>query len=103
MSIEGVVFDLTSGKNSVAVGREALKLNIYVDAPGGAAFTERPDWWYDHTYAIETERGLDDREDLFTPGTFSVTATAPTTSATTSPRFSAIRLPSAPSPCPAAT
>ena len=31
-------------------------------------FRLRPDWWFGHTYAVETERGLDDREDLYTPG-----------------------------------
>jgi predicted glycogen debranching enzyme len=33
-------------------------------------FHAEPDWWRDHTYAIETDRGLDDREDLYTPGRF---------------------------------
>jgi predicted glycogen debranching enzyme len=35
-----------------------------------ADFAEQFDWWYGHKYAIETERGLDDSEDLFTPGGF---------------------------------
>ena len=38
----------------------------------GGPFTPSPDWWYDHVYPVETERGQDDREDLFTPGTFTV-------------------------------
>ena len=33
-------------------------------------FVSQPDWWYGHVYAIETERGMDDSEDLFTPGRF---------------------------------
>lgn len=33
-------------------------------------FVERHDTWFGQTYAIETERGQDDTEDLFTPGTF---------------------------------
>ncbi len=33
-------------------------------------FAEQYDWWYGHKYPIETERGLDDTEDLFTPGGF---------------------------------
>ena len=45
------------------------KLTINSDA---GSFQIQPDWWYGHTYAIETERGLDDREDLFTPGRFIV-------------------------------
>ena len=37
---------------------------------GEATFERSPDWWYAHTYPMETARGLDDREDLFTPGRF---------------------------------
>jgi predicted glycogen debranching enzyme len=44
-----------------------------------ATFEERPDWWYGHTYPIETERGQDDREDLFVPGRFVLRAIGPTT------------------------
>jgi predicted glycogen debranching enzyme len=33
-------------------------------------FDFSPDWWFGHVYAIETERGLDDTEDLYTPGRF---------------------------------
>jgi predicted glycogen debranching enzyme len=51
-----------------------MKLHIEADA---GAFYSRPDWWYEHTYPIETERGLDDHEDLFSPGVFSITATGP--------------------------
>lgn len=31
-------------------------------------FQQKADWWYGHKYAIETERGQDDTEDLFVPG-----------------------------------
>ncbi len=39
--------------------------------PGGA-WTPTPDWYYAFEYAAERERGLDHREDLFTPGTIAV-------------------------------
>ncbi|MFT3784629.1 MAG: amylo-alpha-1,6-glucosidase [Tepidisphaeraceae bacterium] len=66
------MYDLTHGERACSVARHGLKLSMKVDH---GSFYSRPDWWYDHTYPIETERGLDDREDLFTPGYFSVTVT----------------------------
>jgi predicted glycogen debranching enzyme len=42
---------------------------VFISADGGK-FVSAPDWWYGHVYAVETERGLDDNEDLFTPGRF---------------------------------
>ena len=45
----------------------------------GANFTEYKDWWYHFVYPIETERGQDDNEDLFTPGTFAAKISEPTT------------------------
>ncbi|MEO8504670.1 MAG: amylo-alpha-1,6-glucosidase [Acidobacteriota bacterium] len=41
--------------------------SVFVHAPG-ASFAAQPDWWRNFEYARERERGLDDREDLFTPG-----------------------------------
>jgi predicted glycogen debranching enzyme len=38
----------------------------------GGQFVVQPDWWFSHVYAVETERGLDDTEDLYTPGHFSL-------------------------------
>ncbi len=70
----GVMFDLQSTGSSAVVGLRDLKLHLHA---AGASFVPRPDWWYDHTYPVETERGQDDREDLFTPGHFAFTATAP--------------------------
>jgi len=37
-----------------------------------AEFTAEPDWWRDFEYVRELERGLDFREDLFTPGVLAV-------------------------------
>jgi len=44
---------------------------VYVRAPG-SAYRPDPDWYYALEYARERKRGLDDREDLFTPGTLAV-------------------------------
>ena len=40
-------------------------------------FTARADWWYGHTYSIETDRGLGDTEDLFAPGILSFSNRGP--------------------------
>ncbi|MDB5296684.1 MAG: hypothetical protein JWO31_2667 [Phycisphaerales bacterium] len=50
---------------TVADGPHALAL-----AADTGWFDEHHDWWYGHRYPLETDRGLDDREDLFTPGRF---------------------------------
>jgi predicted glycogen debranching enzyme len=42
---------------------------VHLQADAGS-FVRGEGWWYDHTFAIETDRGLDDKEDLFTPGRF---------------------------------
>jgi predicted glycogen debranching enzyme len=44
-------------------------VHIRVD---GARFEAQPDWWTGFEYALEKERGLPDREDLFTPGSYVV-------------------------------
>ncbi len=38
----------------------------------GARWVASPDWWYGFEYVRERERGLDHREDLFTPGALHV-------------------------------
>ncbi|HVT59312.1 MAG TPA: amylo-alpha-1,6-glucosidase [Thermoanaerobaculia bacterium] len=45
---------------------------VFIAVTGGA-WTAAADWYYDFEYASERERGLDYREDLFTPGTISAT------------------------------
>ncbi|GAA4415556.1 amylo-alpha-1,6-glucosidase [Nibrella viscosa] len=45
--------------------------NLFISIPG-AAFHEQADWYYNLEYAIEQYRGLDFREDLFSPGRFSL-------------------------------
>jgi predicted glycogen debranching enzyme len=43
---------------------------VRMRAPG--VFHPSPDWWRDFEHAAESARGLDDREDAFTPGEFVV-------------------------------
>jgi len=51
------------------------RLNPYPGFPsiflyaGSASFIPYPDWYYAFHYPVEAERGLDDTEDLWTPGT----------------------------------
>ena len=62
-------FDVGVGPHgrSVHIDYETLAAYVWCDT---AQFSEEPDWWYSHKYAIETDRGLDDTEDLFAPGRF---------------------------------
>lgn len=55
-------------KCSVGLGRNTV--TITADA---GAYEPEPDWWYGQTYYMETERGMDDREDLYKPGKFTFT------------------------------
>jgi predicted glycogen debranching enzyme len=45
---------------------------LFLSAPR-ATFTAAPDWYRHFEYPIELERGLDAHEDLFTPGTLTLT------------------------------
>jgi predicted glycogen debranching enzyme len=45
---------------------------IHIDVPG-ATFNAKPDCWKEFDYDRERERGLDHLEDLFTPGSYTVT------------------------------
>ena len=45
---------------------------VNIDVPG-SRYTAAPESWHDFQYDREKERGLDDREDLFTPGIYDVT------------------------------
>lgn len=42
---------------------------LYISVPG-STFEPRPDWYRNFEYAVEQQRGLDCREDLFTHGIF---------------------------------
>jgi len=64
---EKEAFDESHGPRECSIGLGPNKLKIVAD---GGSFRPQPDWWYGQSYPIETERGLDDREDLYTPGRF---------------------------------
>jgi len=51
--------------SNLSVNQGDKTLHLRSDA---GQFTPRSDWWYGHAYALETERGLNDTEDLFVPG-----------------------------------
>jgi predicted glycogen debranching enzyme len=63
------------------MGRNSTHDSVRVDADNlavtltatNAKYEDDPDWWFGQTYAIETERGQDDTEDLFKPGVFRAT------------------------------
>jgi predicted glycogen debranching enzyme len=62
-------YDVHADDDRVAVrsGEHTLHLRC---SGAGARFKSTPDWWKDHWYAIEHERGQDHVEDLYTPGRF---------------------------------
>jgi predicted glycogen debranching enzyme len=64
-------YDLPSeaGERSVVVKVDSLHTHVQADS---GTFTKDPSWWYGHVYPIETDRGQDDSEDLFTPGRFTL-------------------------------
>jgi predicted glycogen debranching enzyme len=66
---EKVQFVESHDQRQCSVGLGPNTLSITADA---GYFEPEPDWWYGQTYSIETERGLDDREDLYKPGRFTV-------------------------------
>ena len=57
---------VSSGPHAkVEDGRNALHMRA-----NWGEFREKPDWWKNHKYRVESERGQDDSEDLFNPGRF---------------------------------
>jgi predicted glycogen debranching enzyme len=64
---EKATFEESHGRRTCSLKLDSNKLSITSTA---GSFQPQPDWWYGHTYAIETERGMDDKEDLYTPGRF---------------------------------
>ncbi|MGD0141458.1 MAG: amylo-alpha-1,6-glucosidase [Tepidisphaeraceae bacterium] len=69
---EKATFEESHGSRTCCLKLDSNKLVITADA---GSFRPEPDWWYGHTYAVEAERGLDDKEDLYTPGRFVFTTT----------------------------
>ncbi len=60
-------FQVTSGKNFVQVATK--ECNAVLMTKQGR-FTTQRDWWHNFRYDRETDRGLEDAENLFTPGHF---------------------------------
>jgi predicted glycogen debranching enzyme len=66
-SASNAYYQIAGGERKVSVTEGDLVVHVEADA---GRFEEKGDWWYKHTYALETERGQDDTEDLFCPGSF---------------------------------
>lgn len=47
------------------------KTDLYINIPG-AFYHHDPHWFYNFEYSVEQYRGLDDTEDLFNPGLFTI-------------------------------
>jgi predicted glycogen debranching enzyme len=69
-------FDVRPEDKGCVVQRWGNELHLRCD---GMTFTENRDWWYNFSYPCEIERGQDDIEDLFSPGSFSLNVESPTT------------------------
>ncbi len=68
-----VRFDVrASDRTAIVDNAGPHALHLQSDA---GSFVHDQGWWYDHTFAIETDRGLDDTEDLFSPGRFVLSVT----------------------------
>ena len=68
-------FQVSAIEHGVTVTEGNQAVHVQSDA---GQFHEKGDWWYKHTYALETERGQDDTEDLFCPGSFNYDLTGKT-------------------------
>ncbi len=71
-SASNAYFQVAGNGRSASVTEGDLAVHFQSDA---ADFQEKKDWWYRQTYAMETERGQDDTEDLFNLGSFTYQTT----------------------------
>jgi len=62
-------FGVTPQERATIISHGPQTLRIWSDT---GQFFEAKDWWYNHYYATETERGMDDSENLFQPGRFTL-------------------------------
>ncbi len=63
---------LAKVKNGIRANLYRGYSNIYLQFSEPIAFVENPDWYYQISYPVEQDRGYDFKEDLFSPGNFSV-------------------------------
>lgn len=71
----GFAVDRTQGHVAVDAFFEGPRLWMRVDRYDDGldvTFDQCPDWWRGLVYRVESQRGLEDREDLFVPGWFRV-------------------------------
>jgi predicted glycogen debranching enzyme len=73
---DGTHFVTRPGARDFVVTGGVLSAAVAVDA---GRFDPAPEWWYAHVYPIESERGLGDSEDLFSPGRFVIDVEGKTT------------------------
>jgi glycogen debranching enzyme len=66
-------FQTDAAPSAVTVREGPHAVTITADT---GRFVAQPSWWYGHLYPMETERGQDDTEDLFTPGAFTLAGEA---------------------------
>ncbi|MBL7107278.1 MAG: glycogen debranching enzyme family protein [Phycisphaerae bacterium] len=70
------LFSITS-HNSLTISHEnpqSPKLTITSDS---MQYSQNPQWWYDFVYRIDSRRGQDFKEDLWTPGFFKASIDSP--------------------------
>jgi predicted glycogen debranching enzyme len=70
------VFQIEADQLHARVTQDEHTLHLQCDS---GKFDKGLDWWRGHYYAIEAQRGLDNVEDLMTPGRFVVEINKPTT------------------------
>lgn len=59
------LLEVKESVSGVVVNRQDQSLWMHLDQ---GAFTQGADWWYDHFYAVDAERGQEAVEDQFCPG-----------------------------------
>ena len=76
--LTGAVDFRLSYKNNLLIVRTAAPDSPVLQmACPNAAFHAQPDFWHNFHYRAEARRGQDNKESLFTPGTFEITLDAP--------------------------
>jgi predicted glycogen debranching enzyme len=61
---------------AITVSSDQISAHLAADV---GEWINDPSWWYGHVYPVETDRGQDDSEDLYTPGRFTLKFTGSAT------------------------